>query len=70
MRTPSETLLEAAGLIETVMGDLDTSQDICACCGLNKRRNWNEAQAHKELAAVVRKLKAFAGSEVILKLGQ
>lgn len=64
MQLSRQRLLDAADQLERELAKLDTDEEICPCCGLNKRSNWKEWQGHKELMALVRKLRQLAGSNI------
>lgn len=64
MQLSRQVLLGAAIQLEEELVKLDTATEVCPCCGLNKRSNWTEWQGHQELAALVRKLRAMAGSNL------
>jgi hypothetical protein len=57
-------LRRAASLVETVMESLDLTEIPCDHCKRVSHTNWDQAQAHKELDAIARKLKRFAKSDV------
>lgn len=57
-------LKRAASIIETVISGLDMSTDVCGHCNVTKYANRDEAQMHKELGAIVRKLYKFAGRPI------
>jgi hypothetical protein len=56
---PTGLLQEAADKIAAYMDTLDTRQSVCSCCGVTKYERFHEVQTHKELAAIVKKLRRF-----------
>lgn len=53
----------AARVIERYMGTLNLRRKDCAHCGRETYDSFADAQEHKELAAIVRKLRKFAGGK-------
>lgn len=51
-----EQLKRAAELILEVMSEMDTSSKVCPQCDRRKYTKWAEAQLHKELESVYKKL--------------
>lgn len=50
-------LIQAAELIEQHLLTLNTMQGVCKCCSLTYYEDFYEAQQHKELTAIARKLR-------------
>ena len=50
-------LIQASKFIEQHMEVFDTRQSQCECCGMIKYENFREAQSHKELGALAKKLR-------------
>lgn len=53
-------LLKAAQFVESSLPKLDLAYTTCSGCSLKHYTNWQQAQAHKELAAIAQKLRRFA----------
>ena len=53
-------LREAARLIETAIERADLAAHDCESCGRQTFDDWHERQAHVELTAAARKLRAWA----------
>ena len=49
-------LKQATQLLEQVLEQLDIAKDACPTCGLEKCRNWEDAQNAKILKSAIRKL--------------
>jgi hypothetical protein len=64
MPVSTAALARAADLVEQEVSKLNQRESTCPCCGLNKRENWAEWQAAKELTAIVMKIRRFARSDV------
>lgn len=56
----SEKLLQAALLLDEVRADLDTTSETCTCCGLDKKKNWSEAQLANSLKEAAKKIRRYA----------
>lgn len=54
-------LVQAAELIEQHLLTLNTESSICECCELIRYEDFYEAQQHKELTAMARKLRTRFG---------
>lgn len=52
-------LEQAAQLIEQHMATLNVAKDECPCCQIVRYQDFSQYQQHKELEAVVRKLRRF-----------
>jgi len=63
----TQKLIDAARLIQEAMASLDTTASTCACCGVTKYDHFREFQAHRELEAVVHKLKRMAANPQLQK---
>jgi len=59
-----ERLTEAAAAIREVMDEMSVVRSKCAHCGHVTYENFTEAQDHKELEAVVNKLKRIAAKTI------
>lgn len=62
MPTNRERIDEAANLISEVMDTLDLTEGFCDHCQRKNYVQFSQYQAHKELKAIVRKLRAFAAN--------
>ena len=60
--TNIERLAAAAALIETAVSLFDTSETECDSCHVKRKKNWTQAQAAKELAAMALKIKRWAAT--------
>lgn len=58
-------LTAAAALVDAALPRLDHSSEVCACCGVTKYRNFQQALAHRELKALAAKLRRFAESDAL-----
>jgi len=56
----SDVLVTARVLANALMQTLNTEGASCSSCGLNKKVDWGEAQAHKELTALANKLQKLS----------
>lgn len=69
--TPTERLLEAKRLIESVMHGLDTSIIDCSCPEhIRHFSNWSDAQTHIRLQAVADRLGREAHNDSVSNLNQ
>ena len=49
-------LHHASDLVLSAMVDMDTTEEKCDKCGINKKHNFVEAKAAKELRAIIHRL--------------
>ena len=62
-KSDSEKLQQAAALVESVIGNLNTTVGSpCDYCGLRKAEDWPEMLVSKELKSVHSKLEKLAGN--------
>ena len=54
---------EAADLIEAYIGDLNTSNHTCECCGHRRYEDFAAYGTHTQLSAMIRKIRAIAARE-------
>lgn len=52
----TQKLLEAGRLIDEVVASLDTSSDVCDCCGRERKQNWDDSQVADRLKAAQTRL--------------
>lgn len=60
MKIRTELLVDASRLVESVMSELDTADDLCSACGRHAARNWEHRKAYGELAGTCRRLRRLA----------